>query len=117
MSYALIAAVGKGTNARTDGQGTAGVAGGVGFGLKFNNDGNLRLLVENTGVGSPVLNVETSGTLASKVVPDEVITVPAGQTFTSRTFPRNPFNQGGEPAVVYMNMTGGDEADLKITVI
>jgi hypothetical protein len=115
MAYTEITVQPSGTTFRSDGQGTAGVAGGEGTGLKFRNDGNVRLYLENTGANTPNVVIGTGSAPAGQAVEDLTIAMVANQDQITKVFPTNPFNAAADPQFVNVWFTGGNEPDVLVT--
>jgi len=100
---------------RIDGQGTAGSAGGEGTGLKFSNDGNTVLSLENTGANTPNVVIVTGGTKGGYAVADQTIAMVANQNQFAGPWPKSTFDQPGSDAgYVYIYFTGSNEADVLV---
>lgn len=98
---------------RYDGQGTAGESGGSGTGLKFSNDGKVFLLLENTAANTPIVNIESGGTIDGLDIADIAITMVASQNRIVGPFPVGTFNQPSS-TFVQINFSGGNETDVEV---
>jgi hypothetical protein len=112
MAYTQINVVKLGAAARTDAQGTAGVAGGDGTGLSFSNDGQTALEFENTGANTPSVVIKTGGTADGLAIADVTIPMVANQTWGYGKMKTDVYNTSSGLVEIYF--TGGNEVDILV---
>lgn len=86
-------------------------AGSLADGNSFKNTGQERLFGKNTGVGAVQITVKATPDNLRRSV-DVVISIPAGEEFTSETWPTDGFNQADNTVNVDVDV----DADLELWV-
>lgn len=88
----------------------------TGGGLKFSNDGNVYLYIDNNGASAATVTVETPNTYQGLAIDDVAISLTAGQIKIAGPFPTELFNvaSGDDAGCVRLTFGGTGSADVDV---